>query len=547
VLVERRESVPTARLRTVAGRVEGKPAPIPWSPAREQDLMLEEDGLRTGNRASTEMEFQDGTRVLMTEDSVVYLRRRGHRLTGVPPRSVEIVEGQAEVAARQPEGSDRAVEILVGGARAVSRPDEAGVAQTRARRAEDDTARVMVYEGGTDVESGGQMVAVARGMGTSVAPGKPPAPPEELLPPPGGLKPQPGARLTFNDIRFTWRAVAGAASYTAELCRDSDCAFLLERRTGLADAMWRPQPPPLGEYFWRVTAVSASGLDGYPSAGAGLSVRGGPDRTGPTGGLTVVGRQIRLGDRLVVDETVRVEPVLEDAQSGIAGWRPVIDDDEVSLERWGGPWPDGTFRVAVRATDEAGNESLIAASEEIVVDALPPEIAVSGQSEVATGPGVVGSWRCGWLERSTWRWASSGQCDWLRRARRRWLKRGWNWLEVSVDGQQWNPLLAAGSEPAQEVAGAGYQLPPAPTSVVVEGDDAQLLVRAADGSTLLPQEGATAAAGLRIRAQDAGCGVDRMELRVDEPEPGVLTLRVQASDAFGHRRELVWQPLRKAG
>ena len=172
VLIERRDSVPTARLRSIAGKVEGKPAPIAWNLARELDLMLEEDGLRTGNRASTEMEFSDGTRVLMTEDSVVYLSRSGRRLVGLPPRAVEIVEGQAEVAAKRPAGSEQAIEILVGGTRAVSRPDETGVAQTRARRTEGEGAAVMVYEGGGEVESGGQKVEVARGMGTAVERGQ---------------------------------------------------------------------------------------------------------------------------------------------------------------------------------------------------------------------------------------------------------------------------------------------------------------------------------------------------------------------------------------
>ena len=33
-------------------------------------------------------------------------------------------------------------------------------------------------------------------------------------------------------------------------------------------------------------------------------------------------------------------------------------------------------------------------------------------------------------------------------------RRGWRWLEVSVDGRRWNPLIAAGSEPAREIAEA---------------------------------------------------------------------------------------------
>lgn len=539
VLIQRRQSIPTARLRSVAGRVEGKPAPIDWGLSRELDLMLEEDGLRTGDQSSTEMEFQDGTRVLMTEDSVVYLRRRGRRLVGVPPRAVEIVEGQAEVAAQRPVGSEDGIEILVGGTRAVSRPDEQGVAQTRARKAADDGARVMVYEGGTEVESAGEKVLVPRGMGTAVAVGKPPAPPERLLPSPGELSPEPGARLEHNNLRLAWRAVEGAASYTVEICADADCALLIERRTGLEEAAWVPKPPAPGDYFWRVTAVSPSGLDGYPSPAAVLAVLSGPDRVPPSGGLEVIGRQLRFGDRLVVDESVRIEARLEDGQSGVAGWQPIIDGAEVSMDRWTGPWPDGTYQVAVRAADQAGNEAVIAGGE-VVVDALPPVIAV-------TGAGIRGAERpgrdrssCGWLLQARSRWPLVTQCRWVGKAQSRWLRRGWNWLEVSVDGRRWNPLIAAGSEPAREVAAARYRLPPTPSSVTFGGDDTQLLLRAADGSPLLPPGGGPAAPALRIAVSDAGSGVERVRLEVTE-EAGGLALDAQASDALGHRQSLRWQ------
>ncbi len=541
VLIERRDSVPTARLRSLAGRVEGRPQPIPWNRSRELDLMLEEDGLRTGSRASTEMEFPDGTRVLMTEDSVVYLRRRGRQLVGEPPRAVEIVEGQAEVTARQAPGSDRAIEILVGGTRAVSRPDETGVAQTRARRTRDAGARVMVYEGGGEVESGGRKVEVARGMGTAVEQGKPPAPPEKLLPPPEGLLPESGTRLTYNDVELAWQPVAGAAGYTVELCSDADCTLLVERRVGLDETGWAPEAPPPGDYFWRVTAVSASGLDGYPSPGSALGVVGGPDRTGPTGSLAVSGRQIRYGGRLVVDEHVRIEPRLEDAQSGVAGWQPIIDGAEVSRQRWDGAWPDGTYRLAVRAIDRVGNESVIAADEEVVVDALPPVVTVTGQAVAAAGRRGRDRSSCGWLPRATSRWPLVTQCRWVRKAQRRWLGRGWNWLEVSVDGKRWSSLIAAGSEPAREVARASYSLPAAPATAAVEGADGQLLVRSADGSGLLPPGGGAAVGGLVIHARDAGAGLERLELQVTEAGPGVLSLTVEATDALGHRQATSWR------
>ena len=237
---------------------------------------------------------------------------------------------------------------------------------------------------------------------------------------------------------------------------------------------------------------------------------------------------------------MRIEPRLEDEQSGVAGWRPIIDGAEVSQERWEGAWPDGTYQLAVRATDRAGNESVIVAAEEIVVDAVPPVLSVTAHPAAAAARNGDDSSRCGWLLQARGRWPSVTQCRWVRKAQRRWLRQGWNWLEVSVDGSLWNPLIAVGSAPAREVARARYRLPAAPATITVGADHSQLLVRAADGSPLLLPGLSTGAPLLRLGVADAGAGVERMRLRVDETESGVLTLSAEATDARGHRHEMGW-------
>ncbi len=484
------------------------------------------------------MEFQDGTRVVMTEESLVYLRRQGRRLTGVPPRSVEIVEGQAEVSSRRLPGLESEIEILVGGARALSRPDEAGVAQTRARRAADDSAKVMVYEGGGEVEAGGQKVAVARGMGTSVPRGRPPDPPEKLLPAATGLDPAPGARLLFSNVELTWQPVEGAASYTAELCRDADCALLVRRRPGLNEPAWQPPALARGDYFWRVTAVSRSGLDGYPTAGAALAVLGGADTTGPAGTLVVSGPQLRRGSRLVVDENVQLEPRLSDGESGVAGWRPWIDGREASAERWRGPWSDGAYRASVVAVDRAGNESTLPQIE-FEVDATPPRLEVSAWIP-SGGLESIRPSRCGWLARPARRWPTLTECDWLARAQRRWLARGWSWVEASVDGVFWRPVVEQHAPLVAEIRRAGLDLPVPTAAVTVHGDDPQLLLRSAAGAGLRLPEGGGAAPLLRVRAIDGGGGVARLKLRLRSAESGATEVVAVATDAFGHRRELAW-------
>src|SRR5436305_3134160 len=164
-----------AQIDRLSNKVEERPVPQDWSQAQENDFLVEQDGVRTHPKASAEMRFGDGTRLTVTEDSLVFLRRSGDRLKGVPRKSVEIVEGQAEVAADPARAAGRRpeVEIVLGKARATSRPNPAGVAHARARRPVEGGAKVMVYGGVGEVEAAGANGDAAEGLGPSVGKGGP--------------------------------------------------------------------------------------------------------------------------------------------------------------------------------------------------------------------------------------------------------------------------------------------------------------------------------------------------------------------------------------
>jgi hypothetical protein len=94
---------PTARLVTISGDVEGKPAPSDWNRSLENDLMLERDGVRASEDSSTVMRFTDGSELTLRDRSTVFLRVAGRSLGGVEQRSVEILEGQALHSPRRSE------------------------------------------------------------------------------------------------------------------------------------------------------------------------------------------------------------------------------------------------------------------------------------------------------------------------------------------------------------------------------------------------------------------------------------------------------------
>ena len=92
--------VPTAEIRGMSRRVEEKPHPDPWVPAKVGDKLRARDGIRTYRQSSAEIGFDDGSHLRINEESLVFLREVGHKLEGAPRQSLEVVEGQADVEAR---------------------------------------------------------------------------------------------------------------------------------------------------------------------------------------------------------------------------------------------------------------------------------------------------------------------------------------------------------------------------------------------------------------------------------------------------------------
>jgi len=255
-------TAPAAQIEGLSRTVDERPSPIPWSQAVQGDLLVEEDGVRTAAKSSAAMRFTDGTRLLVTEDSLVFLRRSGDRLKATSSRkAVEIVEGQADLsadAAGRTAGrtAGRAaaaeIEVRLGNTRATSRPNPAGTLNARARRPGEGGAKVMVYGGAGEVEAGGAKVAVAEGMGTSVGKDGPPGPPEKLLPAPRLLSPPADAELGFANPVFSWQPVPEAAAYVVELCRDPGCGQLLDRAVRPvegATAEWHPEALAAGTFY----------------------------------------------------------------------------------------------------------------------------------------------------------------------------------------------------------------------------------------------------------------------------------------------------------
>jgi hypothetical protein len=515
-----RQALPVATVNRLSRQVEDQPSPIAWTDARLGDLLVERDGMRTFGKSSAELLFTDGARLTVTEDSLVFLRRSGAVLKGVERKSIELMNGQAELDARSNTPSTAAsaapeVEIIVGASRTTSRADKSGGAQTRARKAEGNSAKVMVYGGESDVEAGGAKVQVPRGMGTSVAETGPPSPPEKLLSAPPGTDPAAGAERACADPLFSWQAVPEAASYTVEICRDPGCAELVERQTGETGAQWRPAAPlALGSYFWRVTARSLSGLDGYPSEASRLAITS--DRTGvqaPTGSLQIGGPQVRVGDRLFTSAAATVQVTAVGPDGSPARSLPVIGGQEAAA--WPAAWAAGAHTAGAVVLDGCGHRVPLAPVA-FVTDTEPPVIR----------------WQVGDQKALSDRLApdSEGERRRLRGRRGHGLPAKDAWQ--TQDGVWQLPVPWV----KQRRGGVYAQFP-----VEIKSDRPQAFLAApestvaADGKNDRLDERI-----LWVAAEDAGAGVDRLILR-SRTETDRVVLEVEAVDMVGNssRKEIV--------
>jgi hypothetical protein len=281
-----RAAAPRIEVRAVAEHVERQAPPAPtWIPTLLGDLLAPSQGIRTQERSSTELGFQDGSRLRLSELAVVFVRRLERSGAGALQGTLEVSAGQAELELARPPAVAAMLEVLVGNARVTPRSVSAEPAKLRARHNANGAAQFMLYAGETEVTAGGRAVRLRRGWGTSVAAGETPKAPEPLLEAPMPWVPAPAASFDHSNPSFSWDPQRGAESYTIEICRDPACGELLQRATGLQVSHWTSDDLPLETLYWRVTAVSRAGLDGYPSTARAFSVRAlwhRPDATRPS-------------------------------------------------------------------------------------------------------------------------------------------------------------------------------------------------------------------------------------------------------------------------
>jgi LysM repeat protein len=300
VILSRTIPAQSALLTRVSRRVEKKPEPKPWTAAHAGDQLVERNGIRTHEASSAELRFEDDTRLTLTERSLIFLRSPRASARAQRASEIEIVDGHADLDTPLRKSKGDEIEIVVG---TTSAKPAAAASKARFRK-EGTSAQVMSYRGAARVSSAGASVSVTEGLGVAVPEGKKPPKPEKLLAAPA----VPEVDFVGDRPRLRWPAVANASSYSVEICRDSNCAELVTRAASVRATEWQPaEPVPAGTYVWRVSAKSASGLDGFAgSAALRLREAVAEVRIAEDGGPGSLRSAIEAGNAAGVPHTIRL-------------------------------------------------------------------------------------------------------------------------------------------------------------------------------------------------------------------------------------------------
>ena len=248
-----------------------------WRGAIEGDRLFPFDAVRTLENSAAVLQFDGATTVLVTEYSQIFLRALESQESGVSRSEIEIRSGETELRLEQIDALQQQIEINVAGT--ITRPARGadGSNSTRARKVGNDRSQVMVYEGSSAVESAGVSVAVDTGMGTTAVAGQAPAEPERLLPAPEihALDDE----LFAENIEFSWEPLDGAAAYRLDVCKDRRCTQPILNQRAIPETTLTVPTLPVGMSYWRVTAVSESGLDGFTGLPGELKIVAVPEET----------------------------------------------------------------------------------------------------------------------------------------------------------------------------------------------------------------------------------------------------------------------------
>jgi FecR protein/LysM domain len=256
--LEQRDTAAEALLSDRQGWVEGqRPQELLWSDRALNDILIEEEKLRTLSRSTAQITFRDESRLRLNANSQAVIQRmRVDPLSREEEAKVSLVEGDLYA-------------LLAGKSQRKNFELEVPEVETRidstnfwVRRDTSGSKFTNYDEGLLEVSAQGESVDLGRNEATLVRSGAPPTPKINVLPPPALLGP-PDDQVAFNAAaELTWAAVADAAGYWLEVAQDPGFRRMVQSRWGLTEVRYDPGSLDIGTYYWRIAALDKFGLPG---------------------------------------------------------------------------------------------------------------------------------------------------------------------------------------------------------------------------------------------------------------------------------------------
>src|SRR5919106_4297520 len=341
--LEQRDTAAEALLSDRQGWVEGqRPQELLWTDRALNDVLIEEEKVRTLSRSTAQITFRDESRLRLNANSQAVIQRmRVDPLSREEDARVSLIEGDFyALLAGKSQRSNFELEV----------PEvETRIDSTNfwVRRDPSGSKFTNYDERILQVSAQGESVDLGRNEATLVRSGAPPTDKIDILPPPALQAPQDD-EVAFNAaVELAWSPVTDAAGYWVEVANDPGFRSMVQSRWGLTDARYDPGVLDIGAYYWRVAALDKFGLPGERTDAWRVHVQ--KDVTPP---------YLSIGDP-ADGEILRASPIRLHGETE-PGATLRLNGEPVAIE------PDGSFdlpyrpspgpnTVSIEAQDAAGN------------------------------------------------------------------------------------------------------------------------------------------------------------------------------------------------
>lgn len=214
------------------------------------------DQLQVAADSSLAIEFADGSQVTFFANSQVFFDQLSQfGQSGMVDTRFRLESGRVDTKAAKAVGAGSQFEVVTPSAISAVRGTEFRTTVKESSQ----ISQVEVLEGTVAVRGKGTTRAVKAGFGTQVEPRKAPIVPRKLLAAPVFELPD---MVTTPAYLLTWQSNAKAAQYRVEISDSANFFTVRFNRAVTASRVSLPDLPD-GEYYLRVRAIDALGLEGF--------------------------------------------------------------------------------------------------------------------------------------------------------------------------------------------------------------------------------------------------------------------------------------------